>query len=36
MNMLTKPEKAHMSEANVKYAQADGRNQFGQPLFVIE
>ena len=26
----------HMSEANVKAAPAGGRNQFGQPLFVIE
>jgi hypothetical protein len=34
--MLTEPVEAHMSEANVKAAPAAGRNQFGQPLFVIE
>jgi hypothetical protein len=34
--MRTEPVEAHMSEANVKAAAAAGRNQFGQPLFVIE
>ena len=34
--MLTKPVEAHVSKANVKRALARGRNQFGQPLFVVE
>jgi len=33
--MLAEPVEAHMSEANVKAAKAAGRNQLGQPLFVI-
>jgi hypothetical protein len=33
---LAESVEAHVSEANVKPAQAGGGNQFGQPLFVIE
>ncbi len=34
--MRAEPVEAHMSEAHVKTATAAGRNQFGQPLFVID
>jgi len=34
--MLTKPVEAQVSKANVKRALARGRNQFGQPLFVVK
>jgi len=34
--MLTELVEAHVSEANVKRTTVSGRNQFGQPLFIVE